>query len=65
MRKYIESSGGRRFSMTIGAGTVSSILVWFGKITSEAWAAVVISTVAAYIAGNTYQKTKTPMDKEQ
>ena len=63
-RERMEQSGGRRFVLTLIAGAVASLLVWFDKVTSEAWAAVVIATVAAYITGNTYQK-KTAVTKEE
>ena len=48
--------GGRRFLLTVGCGVVTSALCWFGKISGEVYAAVIIATVAAYITGNTSQK---------
>jgi hypothetical protein len=62
VRSAIEQMGGRRFLLAFWAGGMSSFLVWFGKITSDAWAAVTIATVAAYIGGNTWQKN-TAKDK--
>lgn len=56
MRKLIESLGGRRFLMSLGAGLSSTVLVWFGKITPEVYQWIVLGTVAAYITGNTTQK---------
>lgn len=53
---WISTLGGRRFLLTVGAGVVSSVLVYQGSITPEIYRDVVIATVAAYIAGNTYQK---------
>ena len=44
--------GGRRFLLAAGAGVVSTILVWFSKISDTVFASVVIATVAAYITGN-------------
>lgn len=56
MRKLLESVGGRRFTMAMGAGITSSVLVWFAKITPEVYQWIVLGTVGAYIAGNTAQK---------
>lgn len=58
----IETFGGRRFLMTIGAGAVTSMLQWFGKLdpAGSAYSMVTIATVAAYITGNTAQKIKEP-----
>lgn len=64
IRERMEYGGGRRFLMTMGAGITSSVLVWCDKVTSEAWAAVVIATVAAYITGNTWQKNKATTKEE-
>lgn len=64
IRRAIETSGGRRFVMAMGAGITSTVLQWFGKLDAagSTYAMVVIATVAAYIGGNTLQKTseKTP-----
>lgn len=54
----ISACGGRRFLLAIGAGVVCTILVWYGKISDQVFATVVVATVAAYIAGNTVQKVK-------
>lgn len=54
----ISKCGGRRFVLTLGCGLVTSLLCWFGKIDGAVFASVVIATVGAYIAGNTYQKAK-------
>ncbi|WP_332823129.1 hypothetical protein [Stutzerimonas kunmingensis] len=48
--------GGRRFLLTVGCGVVTSLLLWFGKIGEATYATVILGTVGAYIAGNTYQK---------
>lgn len=58
IRKTIETIGGRRFVMAMGAGITSTILQWFGKLdpAGSTYAMVVIATVAAYITGNTAQK---------
>lgn len=58
MRQLIENIGGRRFLMTVGAGVVTALLQWFGKLDAagSTYAMVVIGTVGAYITGNTAQK---------
>ena len=58
VRSAIETSGGRRFIMSMGSGIACTVLVWFGKITPEVFQWTVLGTVAAYITGNTLQKTK-------
>jgi len=60
MRSAIESSGGRRFLLALGAGVSTTVLQWFGKLdpAGTTYAMVVIGTVAAYITGNTVQKSK-------
>ena len=60
MRQLLESVGGRRFVMAMGAGVTASLLVWFGKITPEVYQWIVLGTVAAYITGNTAQKVAPP-----
>lgn len=60
IRRGIEASGGRRFVMAMGAGVACTVLVWFGKITPDVFQWTVLGTVAAYITGNTFQKTKAP-----
>lgn len=59
--------GGRRFVLAVGAGMVTTLLQWFGKLdpAGAAYSAVVIATVAAYITGNAVEnrdnaKFKTP-----
>ena len=60
MRAVIESTGGRRFLLALGAGVATTTLQWFGKLdpAGTTYAMVIIGTVAAYITGNTVQKSK-------
>lgn len=54
----ISSAGGRRFLLTLGCGIACTALVWFAKISDTVFQNIIVATVAVYIAGNTYQKTK-------
>jgi hypothetical protein len=58
IRRAIETSGGRRFVMAMGAGIATTGLQWFGKLdpAGSTYAMVIIGTVAAYITGNTAQR---------
>lgn len=60
IRTAIESSGGRRFVIALGAGVMTTVLQFFGKLdpAGSTYAMVIIATVAAYITGNTAQKVK-------
>lgn len=59
MGKALETSGGRRFFLALGAGVTASFLLWHGKLDSQNYALIVISTVGAFIAGNSWEKVKT------
>lgn len=48
--------GGRRFFLSVMAGVVSSILLWYGKLTPDSYALIVIATVGAYIAGSAIEQ---------
>lgn len=50
--------GGRRFLLTVGAGLVHTLLLWFGKITGEQFVMLTMGTTAVYVGANTYQKSK-------
>lgn len=56
----IDRAGGRRFVLTLGCGVACTALVWCGKISDAIFRDIIIATVAAYIAGNTWQKVKAP-----
>jgi len=58
LRELIEESGGRRFLLSVGCALVTTILTAFEKIDGATYAAVILGTVGAYIAGNTVQKVK-------
>jgi hypothetical protein len=66
VRSYIESSGGRRFVMAMGAGITATVLQWFERLdpAGSTYAIIVIGTVGAYIAGNTVQKVKSPTSEK-
>lgn len=53
-----ESIGGRRFFLTCTTQAISSALLWYAKLTPDAYSLIILGTVAAYIAGNTTQKVK-------
>lgn len=55
----LQSIGGRRFLLSSGAGVVTSFLQFMGKLdpAGSTYAMVIIGTVAAYITGNTLQKS--------
>lgn len=60
IRDALQTSGGRRFVMAMGAGVATTVLVWFGKITPEVYQWTVLGVVGTYVAGNTAQKIKAP-----
>lgn len=48
--------GSRKFILAMLSLASANVLVWFGKIDPGVYSAVLIATVAAYIAGNVAQK---------
>jgi len=54
----IEACGGRRFLLSLGAGVMTTLLQYLGKLdpAGSTYSLVVLGTVGAYIAGNTAQK---------
>lgn len=59
MTRIYETTGGRRFLLTVASQALSAWLLWAGKLTADAYSMIVLGTVGAYIVGNTYQKVKT------
>ena len=53
-----ETVGGRRFILTCTTQVISSWLLWYAKLTPEAYSMIILGTVAAYIAGASYQNVK-------
>ena len=49
-------AGGRRFVLVLAVYAGSSALLWFGKLTADAYASILQWSVAAYIAGNVGQR---------
>lgn len=58
VREWLTACGGRRFLLTVGAGLVHTLLLWFGKLTGEQFVMLTMSTTAVYVGANTYQKAK-------
>ena len=56
MYEIIPKLGGRRFILTMGCAAVSTVLLWFAKISGAEFVTIISLTVAAYITGNTAQK---------
>jgi CDP-diglyceride synthetase len=50
--------GGQRYVLVLLITVLCSFLLWQGKLTSADFALVICTNVGAYIAGRTYQKTK-------
>lgn len=50
--------GGRRFLLALGAGLMTTVLQWFGKLdpAGMAYVAVIVGTVGAYITGNVLEQ---------
>lgn len=61
MTAQISRAWEARFFLTLGCGVVCSFLLWFGKLDSTAYASIIIATVGAFIAGDTYEKATRKM----
>lgn len=55
-RALWDTVGGRRFMLACSTQVVSSLLLWFSKLTPDAYSMIILGTVAAYIAGSSYQQ---------
>lgn len=64
IKAYREAFGGRRFLLVVGAGIVTSTLVYLGKIDVGAYETLQLATVGAYIAANTTERMKGTPDQK-
>lgn len=55
LQRLVESAGGQRFFMAMGAGIVNTSLVWFGHIPPDIYRDLTIATVGVFIGAATYQ----------
>ena len=58
IQKLIQSTGGRRFILTCTTQAISTWLLWYGKLTPDAYSMIILGTVAVYIGAGTYQTVK-------
>lgn len=58
LRDFIAAVGGRRFSLTVGAGIVHTGLLIGKYINEQTYLTLTLATVATYIGASTYQKVK-------
>jgi hypothetical protein len=58
VREAISAFGGRRFLLTVGCHVGSTALLVGGYLTEGGYVTIILSTVAAFITGNTVQKVK-------
>jgi hypothetical protein len=58
MSPLITWLGGRRFFLTLGCGISCTVLRGIERLDDATFGLVILGTVGAYIAGNTYQKVK-------
>lgn len=56
MNLNLQTIGGRRFILALGAGFMTFLLCWFGKVSGEVYATVVIATVGGFITGNVWER---------
>lgn len=64
IKAYREAIGGRRFIMVMGAGVVTSALVFCGKIDVGAYVTLQLATIGAYVAANTTERIKGTPDQK-
>ncbi|MDB5540795.1 MAG: hypothetical protein JWQ89_2522 [Devosia sp.] len=53
----LDAWGGRRFLLCVGCSAITSMLLWFGKLSDGSYMTIILATVGTYVAGNTYQKS--------
>lgn len=58
MRPIYDTIGGRRFLLTCTTQAISSLLLWYDKLTPDAYSMIILGTVAVYIGAGTYQNVK-------
>lgn len=51
-----EKLGGRKFALALLSGLSASVLVWFGKISPDAYSTVMLAVAGTYSAANVLQK---------
>jgi hypothetical protein len=56
--------GGRRFLITLLFGLVNAALVYLTKLSSHDYMLITGGTIAAYIAGNTWEANKSKGDEK-
>lgn len=54
----------RKFLLAAGTILISSVLVWFGKISDGVFSTIVIAAISAYHTANVYQKKVEKVEKE-
>ena len=59
IRDHINGLGGRKFVLSVGCAVMCTTLLVTSYISQEIFRDLIIATVAVYIAGNTFQKSKT------
>jgi hypothetical protein len=47
-----------RFVLCVGCGLITSILLWFGRLSDGSYTAIIMATVGAYVAGGVMESTK-------
>lgn len=62
--RLIETVGGRRFLLSILSLISITFLNAYGTLDSNGFSLALAATVAAYIAGGTYQHVKKPKEQE-
>ena len=59
---WMTTAGGRKFLLVVYLTISDQVLVWFGKISGEAYGSIILGVVAVFVAGNAYIKTKAGSD---